>query len=84
MIFDDPAEQEMRQRPVMVRSGRGPFRPARARRARAMHNFFFEKFSTSQVYSSRTDLNLQTKAHQRHLQRTFATCISTVPVGFTK
>ena len=26
----------------MVRSGRGPFRPARPRRARAMHDFFFE------------------------------------------
>ena len=30
------------QRPVMVRSGRGPFRPARPRRARAMHDFFLE------------------------------------------
>ena len=29
------------QRPVMVRSGRGPFRPARPRRARAMHDFFY-------------------------------------------
>jgi hypothetical protein len=26
----------------MVRSGRGPFKPARPRRARAMHDFFFE------------------------------------------
>ena len=26
----------------MVRSGRGPFRPSRARRARAMHEFFSE------------------------------------------
>ena len=31
------------QRPVMVRSDRGPFRPARPRRARAMHEIFFEK-----------------------------------------
>ena len=37
LIFDDLAEQEGGQRPVMVRSGRGPFRPERARRARAMH-----------------------------------------------
>ena len=42
LIFDDPAELEKRQRPVMVRSGRGPFRPARPRRARAMHEIFFE------------------------------------------
>ena len=42
LIFDDPAELEMGERPVMVRSGRGPFRPARARHARAMHEFFFE------------------------------------------
>jgi hypothetical protein len=27
----------------MVRSDRGPFRPARPRRARAMHEIFFEK-----------------------------------------
>jgi hypothetical protein len=39
LIFDDPAELERGQRPVMVRSGRGPLRPARARRARAMHEF---------------------------------------------
>jgi hypothetical protein len=26
----------------MVRSGRGPFKPARPRRARAMHEFFSE------------------------------------------
>jgi hypothetical protein len=26
----------------MVRSGRGPFRPARPRRVRAMHEFIFE------------------------------------------
>ena len=49
LIFDDPAELESWQRPVVVRSGRGPFRPTRARparamhgRARAMHEFFFE------------------------------------------
>jgi hypothetical protein len=43
LIFDDPAELEKRQRPVMVRSGRGPFKPARPRRARALHEFcFFE------------------------------------------
>jgi hypothetical protein len=40
LIFDDHAELESWQRPVMVRSGRGPFRPAR--RARAMHEFFLE------------------------------------------
>jgi hypothetical protein len=27
----------------MVRSGRGPFKPARPRRARAMHDFFSPK-----------------------------------------
>ncbi len=43
LIFDDPAELEESQRPVMVRSGRGPFKPARARRGRAMHEFFFSK-----------------------------------------
>jgi hypothetical protein len=42
LIFDDPAELAKRQRPVMVRSGRGPFRPAWPRRARAMHEFFPE------------------------------------------
>jgi hypothetical protein len=42
LIFDDPAELEKRQRPVMFRSGRGPFKPARQRRGRAMHEFFFE------------------------------------------
>jgi hypothetical protein len=41
LIFDDPAENERGQRPVMVRSGRGPFRPGHAARARCM-NFFFE------------------------------------------
>jgi hypothetical protein len=50
----------------MVRSGRGPFKPARPRRARAMHEFFFEnlqnpahicraglmrQFSSGQLYS---------------------------------
>ena len=39
LIFDVPAELEERQRPVMVRSGRGPFEPARAGRARVMHEF---------------------------------------------
>jgi hypothetical protein len=42
LIFDDPAELEESQRPVMVRFGRGPFRPARPRRARAMHELFLE------------------------------------------
>jgi hypothetical protein len=42
LIFDDPAELEKPQRPVMVRSGRGPFKPAQPRRARAMHEIFFE------------------------------------------
>ena len=42
MIFDDPAELERRKRPVMVRSGRGPFRPARPRRARDACFFFLE------------------------------------------
>ncbi len=66
LIFDDPAELEKSQRPVMVRSGRGPFKPARPRRARAMHEIFFEnlrnpahnrraglmrQFSSSQLYS---------------------------------
>jgi hypothetical protein len=66
LIFDDPAELAKRKRPVMVRSGRGPFKPARPRRGRAMHEFFFEKlrnpahnrraglmrqFRTNQVYS---------------------------------
>jgi hypothetical protein len=52
----------------MVRSGRGPFRPAWPRRARAMHEFFSEnlrnparirraglirQFRPGQVYSSR-------------------------------
>jgi hypothetical protein len=51
----------------MVRSGRGPFKPARPRRARAIHEFFFEnlrnpargrravamrQFPTGQVYNS--------------------------------
>jgi hypothetical protein len=43
LIFDDPAELEKPQRSVMVRSGRGPFKPARPRRARAMHEFFLSK-----------------------------------------
>jgi hypothetical protein len=51
LIFDDPAELESWQRPVMVRSGSGPFRPARPRRARAMHDFFPE--------------NLRNPAHNR-------------------
>jgi hypothetical protein len=46
LIFDDPAELERGERPVMVRSGRGPFRPARARSARAMHDFS-RKFTKS-------------------------------------
>jgi hypothetical protein len=33
----------------MVRSGRGPFKPARPRRARAMHNFFLRKFTKSRA-----------------------------------
>jgi hypothetical protein len=71
LIFDDPAELEGPQRPVMVRSGRGPFKPARPRRARAMHKFFFEnlrnpghirraglmrQFSAGQLYSKSMDL----------------------------
>ena len=51
LIFDDPAELYRRKRPVMVRSGRGPFRPAKPRRAPAMHDFFFE--------------NLRNPAHSR-------------------
>jgi hypothetical protein len=44
LIFDDPAVLEKSHRPVMlmVRSGRGPFKPALPRRARAMHEIFFE------------------------------------------
>jgi hypothetical protein len=42
LIFDDPAENERGQRPVMVRSGRGPVKPARTRCAHAMHIVFFE------------------------------------------
>jgi hypothetical protein len=57
----------------MVRSGRGPFKPARPRRARAMHEFFFEnlqnpahirraglmrQFSSDQLYSSMLRLDL--------------------------
>jgi hypothetical protein len=42
LIFADLAELYERQRPVMVRSGRGPFKPGMPRRARAMHEFFFE------------------------------------------
>ena len=34
LIFDDPAELYELQRPVMVRSGRDPFKPAGPRRAR--------------------------------------------------
>ena len=37
LIFDDPAEQEDWQCPVVVRSDRGPVEPARARRAGALH-----------------------------------------------
>jgi hypothetical protein len=40
LIFDDPAENESEQLPVIVRSGRGPVKPAPARRALAMHIFF--------------------------------------------
>jgi hypothetical protein len=69
LIFDDPAELEIRKRLVMVRSGRGPFKPARPRRARAMHEFFpaklrnpahnrraglMRQFRTGQVYSMYT------------------------------
>jgi hypothetical protein len=43
LIFDDPAELEKPQRPVMVRSGRGPCKPARPRRGRALHEFFVSK-----------------------------------------
>jgi hypothetical protein len=42
LIFDDPAELSNWQRTVMVRSGRGRFRPARPSRASAMHEFFLE------------------------------------------
>jgi hypothetical protein len=42
LIFDRMTENQKSQRPVMVRSGRGPFKPARPRRARAMHDFFSE------------------------------------------
>jgi hypothetical protein len=70
LIFDDPAELEKLQRPVMVRSGRGPFKPTRPRRGGAMHEIFFEnlrnparirlagimrQFCPSQVYSARRD-----------------------------
>jgi hypothetical protein len=56
----------------MVRSGRGPFRPARARRVRTMHEIFFEnlrnpardrragamrQFSTGQVFESSIQYN---------------------------
>jgi hypothetical protein len=69
LIFDDPAELSNWKRPVMVRSGRGPFRPARPRRERAMHETFLEnlrnpahirraglmrQFSSLQIYSSAT------------------------------
>jgi len=59
LIFDDPAELEMGERPVMVRSGRGPFRPARARRPRALHEIFFE------------DLRNPARAYRAGLMRQF-------------
>jgi hypothetical protein len=37
----------------MVRSGRGPFRPGRPRRARAMHDFFLRKFMKSRAQPPR-------------------------------
>jgi hypothetical protein len=51
LIFDDPPEQDTsrRKRLVMVRSGRGPVKHARTRHARAMHNFFPRKFTTSRA-----------------------------------
>jgi hypothetical protein len=53
LIFDDPAELEKRQRPVMVRSGRGPFKPARPRRARAMHEFFSKNYEIPPASAAR-------------------------------
>jgi hypothetical protein len=47
LIFDDPAEQEKSQRPVVVRSGRGPVKPARTRRAGAMHGEILQTFYSS-------------------------------------
>jgi hypothetical protein len=40
LIFDDPAEQKISQHLAMVRSGRGLFRSAGARRARSARNLF--------------------------------------------
>ena len=69
LIFDDPAELEKPQRPVMVRSGHGPFKPARPRRGGGMHEIFSEnlrnparirpaglmrQFCPGQVYCIRT------------------------------
>ena len=53
LIFDDPTELEKWQRPVMVRSGRGPFKPARPRRARAMHNFFSKLYEIPRATAAR-------------------------------
>jgi hypothetical protein len=65
LIFDDPAENERGQRPVMVRSGRGPFRPARPRRERAMHEFFFENLRNP-ARSRRAGLMRQFRSRQRY------------------
>jgi hypothetical protein len=66
LIFDDPAELAKSQRPVMVRSGRGPFKPARPRRARAMHEFLFE------------NLRNPARTHRAGLMRQFVSVNSTV------
>jgi hypothetical protein len=53
LIFYDPAELERRQGPVMVRSGRGPLKPAPAApRARCMI-FFSRKFTKSRAQPPR-------------------------------
>jgi hypothetical protein len=69
LIFDDPAEQENRQRPVMVRSGRGPVKPARVRRVRAMHVLFF--------------LRKNTKSGARAPRAARAPCASFLPLNST-
>jgi hypothetical protein len=53
LIFDDPAELSNWQRPVMVRSGRGPFRPTWPPRARAMHDFFLKIYEIPRVATAR-------------------------------
>jgi hypothetical protein len=42
LIFDDPAEQGRSQRPFLEDFGRQTVKSARTRRARAMHEIFFE------------------------------------------